>query len=269
MISGETRQPIAGASVIIGGVPHVTDGAGQLRLSERFAATVTLDIQAQGFLDRQTGLGESRTLLSIWPKESPVGLTEDATLQIVYAGDTLLPLARLPPGVTEAVIVLSPDVLADSVFVAAHEDAVARLNASLGGLVAYRLATQSPGADPRRQVITTRVDPSTPGCEDTFDAYASGPLLDAFVTYCHRVDQALIQHEVGHTFGFRHSTAISDVMHPSRRPADFSAREVLLASLMLQRNSGNRFPDFDRLGTAPLSAPNASEQFRCGDRHFP
>jgi hypothetical protein len=249
--------------VIVGGVPHTTDAGGQARLSQTFPPTATLDVLALGFLDRQTSLGDSRAMLSMWPKTSPAGLTEDATFQIVYGGGNL-PLARLPAGVTEGVIVLSPEVLGDSVFAAAHEEAVARLNRSLAGLINYRLATQSPESDPRRQVISTRIDPAASFCSDN-DASASGPSLSAKVTYCHRVSQALIQHELGHTFGFRHSTESSDVMHPLRRPGDLSAREVLLASLMVQRNAGNRFPDLDRSGTAPLSAVEAVEGFDCAE----
>jgi len=56
---------------------------------------------------------------------------------------------------------------------------------------------------------------------------------------------AIVIHELGHHLGLNHSTEMTDVMGPPGSAANFSARERLLISLMLQRRAGNRFPDDD------------------------
>jgi hypothetical protein len=74
------------------------------------------------------------------------------------------------------------------------------------------------------------------------------------VTYC-RADAprelGLSVHELGHTFGLRHSSTATDVMRAfGRRTQRLSERERLVMALMLQRPAGNRFPDNDRLARA-------------------
>jgi hypothetical protein len=57
-----------------------------------------------------------------------------------------------------------------------------------------------------------------------------------------------VAHELGHTFGLRHSQHGAEIMYGWFLPHDppgFSPREALAVRLMLQREPGNRFPDTD------------------------
>ena len=88
---------------------------------------------------------------------------------------------------------------------------------------------------------------------------SEGAFTSATITYCREEaarELGLSVHEFGHTVGLRHSSRSSDVMAPFARRTDrLSARERLVTLLMLQRPSGNRFPDNDRAAQASARAP--------------
>ena len=78
LVSGETGLPVAGARVLVSGQPYTSDPAGRVLLSGMPFASSELDIQATGYLERQTALSASSHLLTLWPRLSPTGLDEEA-----------------------------------------------------------------------------------------------------------------------------------------------------------------------------------------------
>lgn len=80
----------------------------------------------------------------------------------------------------------------------------------------------------------------------------SGEIVGGQVVYC-GLDVArtsTVTHELGHTFGLRHSPDERDLMAAIYQPGlvrtEFSGRETLTMGLMMERRGGNRFPDNDR-----------------------
>jgi hypothetical protein len=69
VVSGETDTPVAGAQVIVAGTPHATDGAGQA-VVQAAAEGATVDVEAAGFLTRQTLVRNAVTRLTMWPDDA-------------------------------------------------------------------------------------------------------------------------------------------------------------------------------------------------------
>ena len=71
-VSGETGHPVPGARVVIAGRDFISDGAGRVLLSELAPNGATVDIEANGFLDRKTLVRRGEvTTFELWPSESP------------------------------------------------------------------------------------------------------------------------------------------------------------------------------------------------------
>ena len=85
VVSGETGEPVPGATVIVAGVPYETDAAGQVNVAERASPATLLDIVAPNFFDRQTiWRSPTEARFSLWPRSSTAtGLTEEITLRLV------------------------------------------------------------------------------------------------------------------------------------------------------------------------------------------
>ncbi len=256
-ISGETQQPVAGASVVVDGRPYTTDGVGRITLLEGSSAATDVDASASGFLERRTLLRSSR--MSLWPKVSPTGLDEEYSARLVYScseatcPSTGQPLARVLQG--PVFVVPSAEIRSDPVALETHELAAALMTAATGGEVTFTLAAS---AQPGAVNVSTWIDPSDPillqlGAAGVTRRQTDSRATIVGATVAIRSRELarrlpLVLHELGHTFGLGHSPHPGDIMWNGPeiyQLGDFSPRESLAAGLMLQRSPGNRFPDSD------------------------
>ena len=286
--SGETSQPVAGATVALSALSpaggfsaaYATDSAGQFRLDRTvlLSSTPLLEVTAAGFLVRSTVLRRDETTTSLWPTSSPTGLDEVFSSAIVYSAATCpavntgtLPLRKMLSSTTP-VNVSFDSTLQDAAAESAHRQAINRMNAALGGLHQYQFTTTTgqgvsftAGIDANAATCTAGPEPLRAATVLTF---ANGSIVGGRLIYCSveaARSMALVLHELGHTFGLRHSLSTSDVMYcSSGRPASFSPREVLAMKLIAQRRSGTRWPDNDRDTAGPLSRSSQTEVIACG-----
>jgi hypothetical protein len=287
--SGETDQPIAGARIALAGqssggsftAAYTADASGQFALDRAVQiAGAQLEITAPGFLDRWTFIRADEPVLTLWPASSPTGLDEDFSATIAYSGsacpavNTGQASLRRAAGAASVVRIHFGASLEDAGAAAAHQQAIDRLNAALGGTPRYELAASAqPGIpsfvaelDPNHATCTAGPEPLRAATELQF---AGGNVSGGRLVYC-SVDAAssvgLVLHELGHTVGLYHSASTSDVMYcSSGRPNGFSAREQLVMKLMRLRRSGTRWPDNDRSSTSvPVSTDGVTEVIACG-----
>jgi hypothetical protein len=275
VVSGETGLPLAGARVIAAGGEHIADSAGNVTLPPGMSSFALVDLSATGFYDRQTTMGrlDAGGRFTMWPIESPTGMTQFFTAQVVYtwndaAGPTLS-MGRWAAGISSVeVIMLGPDDNPEYREMTPHMVDMLRrglsvVNDALAGRIVYGEPTD--GSDqPGNGRLRVRFNPDSPSCVDRTVAhvtYVEYPALrNVFVTFC-GIETAsrlsTVVHELGHSLGLRHSAGEYDVMYPytSTRVETFSARERLALSLMLQRGPGNRFPDNDRSAGAANYGP--------------
>lgn len=257
---GDTGRPIAGAQVIVAGVPLTTDANGQVRPTA-VATGATIDIVAAGYLDRQTLFragADSLSRFSLWPRQPLNLFTEDYTKTLVYTSSTIgsegttSSLRRIPSRTTQIRVVLPPDLASDANAVFFHQFAADNMNTAVSGMFRYTVGTEAlAGA----LSVPVSVDPAGASCSANIAAYATvftnglGEITGISITYCAARwarDGRVILHEMGHTLGLRHSTVRSDVMYPGPSVDVFTDRELLLMKLMYQRPAGNAFPDNDR-----------------------
>lgn len=282
IVSGETQAPVAGARMVVGGTEYVADAEGRVSLPGGLSAAAPADVIAAGFLDRQTMLSQRGLVdrLTLWPRQSATGLTEFFTTEVVYTSSAIgdegaapggVALHRWADGVTQvSVNYLGPaDNPAYRAFdegaLAIQRAAVDEINDVVGGRIGYGAPTAgpAPGAAAR---VSLRIYPAFEPCVASpanwgIAEIAEGAYTSATITYCRQDaprDLGLTVHEFGHTVGLRHSSRSSDVMAPfARRTNRLSARERLVVQLMLQRPSGNRFPDNDRTARTTAGSPRA------------
>lgn len=286
--SGENSQPVAGAAVALSALSpaglfsaaYATDAAGQFRLDRTvlLSSTPLLEVTAAGFLVRSTILRREETTASLWPASSPTGLDEVFSSALVYSAATCpavntgtLPLRKMLSSTT-TVNVSFDSTLQDAAAENAHRQAINRMNAALGGLHQYQFTTTAgqgvsftAGIDANAATCTAGSEPLRAATVLTF---ANGSIVGGRLIYC-SVEAArsvgLVLHELGHTFGLRHSLSTSDVMYcSSGRPASFSPREVLAMKLVGQRRNGTRWPDNDRETAGPLARGSQTEVIACG-----
>lgn len=250
VVDGETDQPISGAQVTVAGRPFTTDAAGQFSAPDPVLADAQVEINANGYLKRET-LARSDRRFTLWPDKS--GFDAAFTREMVYfSGFT--PDAKLTRPNRGFFVAFSPDF--DSEGQAAGRDAAALITAATGGQIPFEVGAAPAGAP----VITLRINSGAgffsqnPGAA----AFAEVPFLgnviggpngainfrDASFT---RI-RALIAHELGHHFGLGHPSAIAGLMSASvdAGRGDYSSAEKLAMRLMLARRPGNSFPDNDR-----------------------
>ncbi len=269
VVSGETGATVPGARVVVNGIEHVADGQGRVTAAAGLPPSALVDIVAPGFFDRQTQIsrGGSPAQFTLWPREGADGLTEHVTAELVYTTAALdeervigaEPLRRWAAGVARVEVVYqgSGD---DAQFIDfgarardAQRAALDEINRANGSLIYAESAGGPPAPGAGR--VAARIFPQYSVCQDprgfaALATVADGEIFTATITYCSvrsAESASTSAHELGHTFGLRHSSNRADVMFPiSGHPASFTARESTLMALMLQRRGGNRFPDNDR-----------------------
>ena len=260
LVDGDTGQPVAGTVVVAG----VTTPAGA-PLAAAAADGATVDVSAPGFLPRQTLVRTGETRLVLWPESAT--LPGDYTRSLVYTSvpavrggppEVLASMRRLPTRVRTVAVTPSSSLQGDADALEAHRAAIDALNGVTAPLgVTYRLGGTGDFNLP------TRLDPSATLCsEHTARAFTdlwlstADEITRAEITFCTTSISATagtILHELGHTFGLRHSFDPRDTMYPSAQSSRLSAptpREMLTMSLMRARRPGTQWPDNDRQSTA-------------------
>jgi hypothetical protein len=240
---------VAAARVTTDGRSYVTDVSGVVAL-ERGAE---LNIEASGFLERRALSRGDR--FSLWPRVSPTGLDEESTARLVYncaapgCPDGGEPLGRVNQGTVT--LVPSRELLGDRGALRAIDDAAHIWTAATRGEVVFTLGASTAGGT----IVEVDVDPHDPAIVSkgaagvTRRQYSGSSVVRARITL-RSIDLArripLSIHEIGHAFGLAHSPRVGDVMWSGPElyeSTDLSPREKLAVALMLQRTSGNRFPD--------------------------
>jgi hypothetical protein len=253
-VSAETGTPVAGMLVSIGTAQYTTDDAGVVRLADNVVLPVTVQADSPSYLLRETIVrtGDEH-LLSLWPRRSPTGLTEDVTRQLVYTdaagGPTgALALRRIDPGVVA--VVPSREILNDPAALAAHQAAAAALTNATHGAVRFEVRdVPSGGTDVETSLAPD--DPNMAGHAALTYRYTDGGRITNSRTVYLSMEVArmasVVTHELGHSFGLEHSADARDLMYPVVTASKvLSGREALALELMLKRKPGNRFPDDDR-----------------------
>ena len=104
--SGETDQPVAGATVTVTGqstsgaftATYTSDASGQFILDRTVLPSTTpnAEIRADGYLVRSTLLRTDALTMTLWPSASATGLNADFTETIAYSPWNC-PTANEPP----------------------------------------------------------------------------------------------------------------------------------------------------------------------------
>jgi hypothetical protein len=220
-----------------------------------------VDVVVPGFLNRQTIVRTGEARLVLWPDTS--AFPGEYTRSLVYTSasttDAGAPttLIRLPTRVRTVVVQPSAGIQADGAAIAAHRAGVDSLNGATAGL-GVRYVVEGTGD----LTVPTKVDPAYSSCAALTRALAlvwtsgAGEVTRAEITFCSEStarSAATVAHELGHTFGLRHSTDPRDLMHGTYRGSRSTTpmpRELLTMALMRGRRAGTEWPDNDRSSTA-------------------
>jgi hypothetical protein len=256
VVSGDTGLPVANAQVLADGARGRTDAQGRLALEAGTASA--LDVVAEGYLSRQTRMGDGR--VTLWP----VGPGHDADYvrAIIYRSSAAggakgsgpeQPLERL--AATRAVLLPSRELVRDAEAMAALRESVALLNEVTAGSVTFSVGGPTAGA----AVFVLEVDPALKWIAATYKDVRGGGIAGgriAFATLAAARRAPVAAHELGHVLGLQHSASRQDLMFFEAHDgaASFTAEERLTIRLLLQRLPGNRYPDNDRDSGATAAA---------------
>lgn len=265
-VSGETQQPVSGATVRVGSDAYTTDGRGEIRLTRGADLGTALTVETGAFLTRETRVRDpEETTFTLWSRaNTTIGLTEGYTRALIYSGS--FTLSRLPLMARRVSIVLSADLLADPVIFGAYVHAAERLTAATLGQIEWAVEERYTGGIPVTVEMQTGICPLPESSACVGVGLDHGYIIDARIFIQEHVFELQTRwvalHELGHVFGLEHTpdeSRFDDVMAAppfGAWPQDFTAREQFDMRLMLQRRAGNRFPDNDAvlgLATSSLS----------------
>ena len=151
--SAETGAAVAGAAFTIAGrsgagsftQTYTTNNRGEFTLDRGVHLTpqATVDVRADGFLERATLLRANDTHFSLWPASSATGLDMDFSATLVYfelhvqaQNTSASPLRRMPSS-SRTMRVAFGATLQDARAESAHRDAIAAVNHALDGAAEY------------------------------------------------------------------------------------------------------------------------------------
>jgi hypothetical protein len=185
---------------------------------------------------------------------------ERYTAQLVYtslaedAPPAADPLWTLGGETHRVTLIVTPSLYAFEHHTADLEAAADEMNAVLAPDLTYVVSREPPGTG---TVIDVRYDEASPYCTNSLAftrlILVGNKITGGEIVYCSpdAVTRRVAVHEVGHTFGLRHSPDPFDIMQayavadPSRQRPGFGDAEALTMRMMRQRRPGNRFPDDD------------------------
>jgi hypothetical protein len=255
-VSGETGDAVSGARVRVAGVEHRTDAAGQLVVKQAAPDGASVDVDAEGFLPRQTSVRHASSSLTLWPDRE--SLPGSYTLSLLYTASTvsdsssLVPLERIPPRVRTIALVPSAGLSADERVMAAHRQAADYFNAAVEGRTVFTVGGRG---DLSVETFVSANDASCDGSPGRLLArtwVAQHEVTRAQIIFCGEQPTRLptaIAHELGHVFGLAHSRDDRDVMYPYydvHSQHGFTTREQTTMKLVYLRRGGNAWPDNDR-----------------------
>lgn len=258
VVSGETGQPVAGASVAAIGRSLTTDASGRVSVT----AGASLAIDAGGYLRRETLARSGDQTLTLWPLRADAGVgfvDEIVYSQLLSDGGLIRPTAAVT-------LTLSAELANDPAARAAIAMAADTVSAANGTIPFVVSAGAASGA-----AFAMRVDPGEPILRDNpgYLAFTRVETLGHQVTggsivLRSRADAlrtGLLAHEIGHAFGLGHTTQAGLMTPMVGAASDFSPAEKLAMRMMLQRTPGNRAPDSD--GGAGSSSARETRILAC------
>jgi hypothetical protein len=255
VVAGDTGIPLSGASISGGATTVGTSSAGQATVVALAGTSIT--ITAEGFLLRNTLLRPGTSTLALWPKTTATGLTESATLAMVYDNQKQS-MTRWNVDANVAVVP-GPDIAADPEAMAALAGAAARLTEATRGHMTVRIDTGAT-TGPTIQAV---IDPSralfgAAAYVNTKNHGATGGVI-AYKGLSAVRSVGINLHELAHFYGLVESPDTIDISGPGPGlRSDFSARELTLIDLMWLRPPGNVWPDNDQQVTSAGTSKGVS-----------
>jgi Matrixin len=250
LLSGDDGAPVAGASVRIGTRTAVADAQGRITVEAWDAEA--LDVEAAGFLPRQTSLGQADRF-TLWPVGPSYPEAYVRRLLYTAAGRSAQDQPLRRPVASSVSVVLSDELQRDAEASSAHRRAAGLLTEATAGAVRFDVELT-----PRREVVFQASLDASGGSEGalTYRTLKGDAIVGGRITFSHpryARDVRFVAHELGHALGLQHSLDARDMMY-SPCGADcaeaFSDRERLTIRLLLQRRPGNTYPDRDRAFSA-------------------
>jgi hypothetical protein len=253
-----TGSPVAGASILVAGVPYTTGTDGVITLSAAPTVGSVIEASAPGFLTRATTY-RSGSAFTLW--EIPAGADANFVRQLVYNRPGT-PETLWRPSASAVTIQLTGDLAADPDVRAAHLQAVTMATQMTGARVTFLIGSSIAASG----VISMVLNPTSPSAATTFVTQTRGNITGGRVEYSNLAaarNPRVVAHELGHILGFGH--APSGLMCPSACGVDnVSPLDQGVFISMWQRIPGTTPMDDDRAASA--ASADATVAIRCDVR---